>query len=61
MEYGIFGVILLILYIYAIYQIITSGASTGGKLLWSLLILILPLVGFIIWLIAGPRGGSVSA
>ena len=61
MEYGIFGVILLILNIYAIYQIITSGASTGGKLLWSLLILILPLVGFIIWLIAGPRGGSVSA
>ena len=61
MEYGILGLILLIANIYAIYQVFTSGVSTGAKLLWTLGILIFPLVGFIVWLIAGPRGGSVTA
>lgn len=60
MEYGIFGLLVLIANIYAIYQIITSGASTGAKVLWTLLVLILPIAGFIVWLIAGPRGGAVS-
>lgn len=59
MEYGLVGLIVLILNVYAIYQVITSGASTGGKVLWTLLILILPVIGFIAWLIAGPRGGTV--
>ncbi len=61
MEYGIFGLLVLIANIYAIYQIITSGATTGAKVLWTLLVLILPVVGFIIWLVAGPRGSSVTA
>ncbi len=60
MEYGIFGIIVLIADIYAIYQVLTSGATTGSKVLWTLLILILPVVGFIIWLLAGPRGNNVS-
>jgi len=59
MEYGIFGILVLIADIYAIYQVLTSGSSTGAKVLWTLLILILPVIGFIIWLVAGPRGGSV--
>lgn len=53
---GIGGFILLVLDIWAIVSIISSGSSTGSKVLWTLLVLILPLVGFIIWLIAGPRG-----
>ena len=60
MEYGLVGIVILIADIYAIYQVLTSGASTGAKVLWTLLILILPLIGFIIWLIAGPRGGSAQ-
>ncbi|ETX28077.1 PLD nuclease N-terminal domain-containing protein [Roseivivax isoporae] len=61
MEYGLFGLIVLILDIYAIYQILTSGASTLAKVLWTLAILILPILGFIVWLLAGPRGRSVRA
>ncbi|NNE53194.1 MAG: hypothetical protein HKN30_12440 [Sulfitobacter sp.] len=61
MEYGILGLIILVADIYAIYQVLTSGASTLAKILWTLLILLLPVVGLIIWLIAGPRGGSVAA
>lgn len=53
---GIGGVILLVLDVWAIISIISSSATTGAKVLWTLLVLILPLVGFIIWLIAGPRG-----
>lgn len=33
----------------------------GAKVIWILLILLLPVVGLIIWLIAGPRGGRVPA
>ncbi|MEQ9607939.1 MAG: PLDc N-terminal domain-containing protein [Kiloniellaceae bacterium] len=57
MEYGgILGLIILALDIWAIVNIVGSGASTGAKVLWILLVLILPVVGLIIWLLAGPRG-----
>jgi hypothetical protein len=59
MEYGLLGLIILVADIYAIYQVITSGASGLAKILWTIGILIFPVVGFIVWLIAGPRGGSV--
>ncbi|HOT83044.1 MAG: PLDc_N domain-containing protein [Rhodospirillales bacterium] len=55
-EYGgIIGLIILALDIWAFVNILQSGASTGSKVLWILLILFLPIVGFIIWLLAGPR------
>ena len=60
MEYGLLGLVILIADIYAIYQVFTSGASTGGKVLWTLGILIFPVIGFIVWLIAGPRGSAVN-
>ncbi|SFS05095.1 PLDc N-terminal domain-containing protein [Yoonia litorea] len=59
MEYaGIGGFILLVLNVWAIISIIGSSASTGAKVIWTLLVLVLPLLGFIIWLIAGPRSAS---
>ncbi len=57
---GIGGFILLVLNIWALVSIISSGASTGKKVLWSLFVLILPLIGFIAWLIAGPRARSAT-
>lgn len=53
---GLFGLVILAADIWAIINIFQSGASTGGKVVWILVILILPLVGLIIWLIFGPRG-----
>lgn len=61
MEYGLFGILVLIADLYAIYQVLTSGASTAAKVVWTLAILILPVIGFIVWLIAGPRGAAVRA
>jgi len=52
---GVGGLILLALNIWALISIVGSGASTGKKVLWVLLVLILPLVGFIIWFFVGPR------
>lgn len=52
---GIFGLLLLIADIWAIINVVQSGASTGAKVLWVVLILLLPLLGLIIWLLFGPR------
>jgi hypothetical protein len=41
--------------------VIGSPASTGSKVLWTFLIIILPVVGFIIWFFAGPRSRSSAA
>ena len=57
---GLMGLIILIADIYAIMQVLGSGASTGTKLLWILLILFLPVVGLIIWLLAGPGNRRIS-
>jgi hypothetical protein len=55
-EYGgILGLIVLIADIWAIVNIMGSGASTGSKVLWIVLVLVLPVVGLLIWLFAGPR------
>lgn len=56
----IFGLIVLIADIWAIYNVLTSSASTGSKVLWTLLILVLPVIGFIIWFIAGPKRGAAQ-
>ncbi|BCJ08257.1 MULTISPECIES: PLDc N-terminal domain-containing protein [unclassified Pseudomonas] len=50
------GLIILALDIWAILNVLKSGAEVGSKVLWILLILLLPVLGLIIWAIAGPRG-----
>lgn len=52
---GLLGLILLILDIWAIVKTIDSGASTGTKVLWVVVILVLPLLGLILWFLFGPR------
>ncbi len=52
---GIGGLILLALDIWALIAVIGSNATTGKKVIWVLVILILPLVGFLAWLFLGPR------
>ena len=54
---GIFGLLILILDVWAIVNIAQSGASTGHKVLWIVLVLLLPLLGLIIWALLGPRSG----
>ncbi|HKI49945.1 MAG TPA: PLDc N-terminal domain-containing protein [Desulfobacteria bacterium] len=52
----ILGIVIFIGDIWAIVNVLRSRSTTGGgKLLWALLILILPVLGLIIWFFAGPR------
>jgi hypothetical protein len=50
----IIALVILIADIWAIVQIAKSGASTGIKVLWILIVIIFPVLGLIIWLLAGP-------
>jgi hypothetical protein len=42
--------------VWAIVKIIQGGGSTGSKVLWIVLILILPVLGLLLWLLFGRRG-----
>ena len=48
------GLIILIADIYAVVMILQSSAKSIEKLLWTLAIFLLPLIGLIIWYLAGP-------
>jgi hypothetical protein len=54
---GLLSLILLILNIWAIVSTLSSRAGVGSKVLWIVLILLLPLLGFILWLLLGPKSG----
>jgi hypothetical protein len=52
-------VIVLMLDIWALVSVWKSTKSTGTKLGWTVLIFVLPMVGLVIWGIAGPRGVAI--
>lgn len=52
---GLLWLIVAIADIYAIVRIIQSSATPVAKTLWILLILVLPVLGFVIWYFAGPK------
>ena len=53
---GLIGLIILALDIWAIINVVKSNAETTMKVVWVLLIVFLPVLGLIIWALAGPRG-----
>ena len=53
---SVVGLLILVADIWAIVSIVQSGASTGKKVLWILLVLILPILGLVLWFLLGPRG-----
>lgn len=52
---GLFGFILLVLDVWALVKVIQSRVGTGMKVFWIVLILLVPLLGFILWLLFGPK------
>lgn len=52
---GILGLIILVLNVWAIIKVIQSSAGTGSKVFWVVLILILPVLGLLLWFLAGPK------
>ncbi|MDB5985445.1 MAG: hypothetical protein JWR16_498 [Nevskia sp.] len=55
--YGIFGILILIADIFAILNIVQSGADNLKKAVWVVIILALPVLGVILWYFLGPRSG----
>ena len=55
---GILGLLILIGDIWAIINIFQSSASNEKKLLWTVVVILLPLLGLILWFFLGPRGGK---
>ncbi len=53
---GLFGLLIFVFDIWAIVSVMGSETSFLGKLVWVLIVALLPLLGFLIWLIAGPGG-----
>lgn len=54
---GVFGLLILIADIYAIVKTLQSNASTGSKVVWIVIVLLLPIIGLIAWFLFGPKGG----
>lgn len=52
---GIFGLLWFVLVVYAIIKVVGSRASTGTKVLWTVVILLLPVLGVILWFLLGPK------
>jgi hypothetical protein len=57
---GLIGLVILVLDVWAIVQTVQSAADTGVKVLWIVLILILPLLGLILWFFLGPRARAMA-
>jgi hypothetical protein len=51
----IIGLLILIADIWAIVNVFQSGASTGKKVIWVIIILVFPFLGLIVWYFAGPK------
>lgn len=56
--FSLLGLLILILDIVAIASVVMGGGSIGHKLLWILLILLLPVVGMILYFIFGRSTAS---
>jgi hypothetical protein len=56
---SLFGLLVLAGDIWAIINIFQSSASNERKLLWTLVVVLLPLLGLILWYFLGPRDGRV--
>ncbi|EAQ29860.1 hypothetical protein NAP1_03770 [Erythrobacter sp. NAP1] len=61
MEYGLIGLLVLVLNIWALFSVWSSGASIAAKLVWTIAIFALPVIGVILWLVFGPRSGLQTA
>ena len=48
------GLIALLLAIWAIVGTLQSSAEPVTKLIWVLIVLILPIIGFVLWYLLGP-------
>lgn len=54
---GLLGILVLIADVWALVNVMQSSRDTGTKVVWIVIILLLPILGFLIWYFAGPKTG----
>jgi hypothetical protein len=54
---SLWGLLVLAGDIWAIINIFQSSASNVKKLVWTLVVVLLPVLGLILWFFLGPRDG----
>jgi hypothetical protein len=52
--FSIIGLVILVLDIIALVSLLQSGADTATKILWALLIILLPFIGMVLYFLMGP-------
>ena len=52
---GLWGLLVLVADVWALINVLQSGADTGTKVLWVVLVIFLPVLGFILWYFIGPK------
>ena len=52
---GLFGIIILVLDIIAIVDCLKSSLETGKKILWVVLVLVLPVIGMVLYFLVGKK------
>ncbi len=52
---GLWVLLALSLNMWALLSVLDAEASLTGKALWAIVLLVLPGLGFVAWVIAGPR------
>ncbi|MCJ0973292.1 PLD nuclease N-terminal domain-containing protein [Pseudomonas sp. PS1] len=57
---GVLAVLVAVLDVIAIAQVWRSGIERGRKLIWSLVIGLLPVVGLIMWFVAARTRGRAQ-
>jgi hypothetical protein len=58
---GLFALLILIADAWAVVNVLGSRTSTVGKAVWVALILLLPVLGLLVWLAAGPRASHAPS
>ncbi|HYR46675.1 MAG TPA: PLDc N-terminal domain-containing protein [Thermoanaerobaculia bacterium] len=48
------GLVVFVLDVIALVSLLKSGADSGTKILWALLIILLPVLGMILYFLMGP-------
>jgi hypothetical protein len=51
---SLIGLVILVLDVIALVSLLQSGANTANKILWALLIILLPVLGMILYFLMGP-------
>ncbi|HEY3173197.1 MAG TPA: PLD nuclease N-terminal domain-containing protein [Thermoanaerobaculia bacterium] len=52
--FGLIGLVVFVLDVIALVSLLKSSADSGTKILWALLVILLPVVGMILYFLMGP-------